>query len=206
MDLYGFDESVRSEGFKVIAGVDEAGRGPLAGPVVAAAVVLPRDAKIDRVRDSKKVPEVERESLFRLIVLNALSVGIGSVEAGDIDKTDILRATRKAMRDAVAGLDRQPDVVLIDGISVPGILTPQVPVIKGDAKSLSIAAASIVAKVVRDRIMRRYHRLYPEYGFDRHKGYATREHLNSLRRLGPCPVHRKSFDRVMTVPLFAGGG
>ncbi len=206
MDLYGFDESVRSEGFTVIAGVDEAGRGPLAGPVVAAAVVLPRDAKIDRVRDSKKVPEVERESLFRLIVLNALSVGIGSVEAGDIDKTDILRATRKAMRDAVAGLDRQPDVVLIDGISVPGILTPQVPVIKGDAKSLSIAAASIVAKVVRDRIMRRYHRLYPEYGFDRHKGYATQEHLNSLRRLGPCPVHRKSFDRVMTVPLFAGGG
>ncbi|HSB51899.1 MAG TPA: ribonuclease HII [Dissulfurispiraceae bacterium] len=206
MDLYGFDESVRSEGFTVIAGVDEAGRGPLAGPVVAAAVVLPRDAKIDRVRDSKKVPEVERESLFRLIVLNALSVGIGSVEAGDIDRTDILRATRKAMCDAVAGLDRQPDVVLIDGISVPGILTPQVPVIKGDAKSFSIAAASIVAKVVRDRIMRRYHRLYPEYGFDRHKGYATQEHLSSLRRLGPCPVHRKSFDRVMTVPLFIGGG
>jgi ribonuclease HII len=201
VDLYGFDESVRSKGFTVIAGVDEAGRGPLAGPVVAAAVVLSRGTRIEGVRDSKKVPEQEREKLFKQIVLHAFCLGIGSVDAEEIDETNILRATHKAMRQAVGALYCSPDAVLVDGGSIPGLAVAQVPVIKGDAKSASIAAASIVAKVVRDRIMRRYHLLYPAYGFEKHKGYATREHLNSLRRLGPCPLHRKSFDGVQTLSL-----
>jgi ribonuclease HII len=201
VDLYDFDESVRSRGFTVIAGVDEAGRGPLAGPVVAAAVVLARGVKIDGVRDSKKVPEEERERLFRKIVLHALCVGIGAVGAEEIDETNILRATHKAMHQAVGALSRRPDAILVDGRSVPGLALAQVAVIKGDAKSASIAAASIIAKVVRDRIMRQYHLLYPAYGFEKHKGYATREHLDSLRRLGPCPVHRRSFDGVLTLSL-----
>lgn len=206
MDLYGFDESVRSGGITVIAGVDEAGRGPLAGPVIAAAVVLPRGVKIEGVRDSKRVPEQEREKLFKQIVLHALCIGVGRVDAGEIDETNILRATHKAMRQAVGSLCHAPEGVLVDGRSVPGLGVAQLAVIKGDAKSASIAAASIVAKVIRDRIMRRYHLIYPGYGFQRHKGYATREHLDSLRRLGPCPVHRMSFDGVRTLPLPLGEG
>lgn len=204
MGLYAFDESVRRDGFGVIAGVDEAGRGPLAGPVVAAAVVLPREPRIDGIRDSKKIPECERERLFWEISINAADIGIGVVGAEEIDRINILQATIQAMRDAVAGLSGNTDIILIDALQIPSIQTAQRPIIKGDAKSASIAAASIIAKVVRDRIMGEYHARYPHYGFDRHKGYATRTHIDRIAAFGPCPIHRKSFQKVKDVelPLF----
>ncbi|MCL4490527.1 MAG: ribonuclease HII [Nitrospirae bacterium] len=201
MDPYAFDEAVRKDGFEVITGVDEAGRGPLAGPVVAAAVILPREIKIDGVRDSKKIPEGEREQLFREILINALDVGVGIVGAEEIDRVNILRATILAMHNAITGLSKKTDIILIDALRIPSIKITQKPVIKGDAKSASIAAASIIAKVVRDRIMVEYHSLYPHYGFDRHKGYGTRVHLDRIRQYGPCPIHRKSFQKVMDVEL-----
>ncbi len=201
MDPYAFDEAVRKDGFEIITGVDEAGRGPLAGPVVAAAVILPREIKIDGVRDSKKIPEGEREQLFREILINALDIGVGIVGAEEIDRVNILKATILAMHNAITGLSKKTDIILIDALRIPSIKITQKPVIKGDAKSASIAAASIIAKVVRDRIMVEYHSLYPHYGFDRHKGYGTRVHLDRIREYGPCPIHRKSFQKVMDVEL-----
>ncbi|HTZ18776.1 MAG TPA: ribonuclease HII [Dissulfurispiraceae bacterium] len=200
MDPYEFDESAANGEFSIIAGVDEAGRGPLAGPVVAAAVILNRRVKIEGVRDSKKVPEAEREKLYNLILSSSL-VGVGSVCTMEIDRINILNATKKAMYDAVISLGTCPELLLIDALTIPDIHTRQLPVIKGDCKSASIAAASIIAKVTRDRIMMQYHETYPEYGFDRHKGYATKGHLESLRRYGPSPVHRRSFYPVMSLSL-----
>ena len=201
MDLYEHDESIRRDGFNIIAGVDEAGRGPLAGPVVAAAVILPRGLIIDGVRDSKKVPEKERERLFEEIMALAKGVGVGIVGAREIDTINILGATKLAMQTALKKLGGQPDIILIDALLLKAVKTKQMSIIKGDAKSASIAAASIIAKVTRDRLMFQYHSAYPQYGFDRHKGYATKFHIESILKHGPCPIHRKTFRKVMDLPL-----
>ncbi len=201
MDIFAYDEALREQGFFFIAGLDEAGRGPLAGPVVAAAVMLPAGLRIGGVNDSKKVPERERERLYGEIVRNAECFGLGMVEVAEIDRTDILRATRAAMMKALAQLGRMPDLVLLDAVRLPHLAIQQRPIIKGDATSAAIAAASIIAKVTRDRLMLQYHEQYPHYGFDRHKGYATREHIICIQKYGPCPIHRMSFDKVKTVPL-----
>lgn len=195
-DALGFDREIRRRGFRLVAGVDEAGRGPLAGPVVAAAVILPDGMDFPGVTDSKKVPPHRREELAAVISRRAVSVGIGWADPDEIDRTNILRATLTAMVRAIHGLDIAPDFVLIDGPYRLPITIPHRGVIKGDARSLSIAAASIVAKVHRDRLMEAYHEQYPAYGFDRHKGYPTVQHLEALRRLGPCPIHRRSFQGV----------
>lgn len=201
MDIFAYDEALRTQGFFFIAGVDEAGRGPLAGPVVAAAVILPAGLRIEGVRDSKKIPERERERLYAVITERAEAFGIGTAEADEIDRTDILRATRAAMTLAILQLGRNPALVLLDAVRLPDLALPQKPLVRGDATSAAIAAASILAKVTRDRLMLHYHGHYPQYGFARHKGYATREHIASIEMYGPCPIHRRSFNKVKTVPL-----
>lgn len=201
MDLFAHDKALREQGFFVLAGVDEAGRGPLAGPVVAAAVILPPAEIIDGVRDSKTVPEREREMLFARITDVAETYGIGIIDADEIDRTDILHATRAAMMTALNQLARDPDLVLIDAVRLSSLAVEQRSIIRGDATSASIAAASILAKVTRDRLMAEYHEQYPQYGFNRHKGYGTKDHISCIRKYGPCPIHRRSFDQVRTVPL-----
>lgn len=201
MDLYQHDEFIRKNGFSRIAGIDEAGRGPLAGPVVAAAVVLSEGGKIKGLRDSKKVPERQRESLFHKILISYEDIGIGIVGPEDIDRLNILKATKLAMQFAVEDLSTPPDILIIDAVSLPMIPIKQLPIIKGENISASVAAASIIAKYIRDRIMLEYHREYPQYSFDKHKGYSTKEHLNMLQLYGPCPIHRRSFHRVMSLEL-----
>jgi len=201
MDIYQHDESLRKKGFPLIAGIDEAGRGPLAGPVVAAAVVLKTGTRIDGLRDSKKVPEKERESLFSEIKNTAVDMGIGIVDHADIDRLNILRATRYAMKLAVENLSLQPDLLIIDAVSLPSVSIRQLTPVKGESVSASVAAASIIAKCVRDKIMTEYHELYPQYNFSKHKGYSTREHMQKLQEFGPCPIHRRSFCKVMSVQL-----
>ena len=201
MDIYQHDEAFRGRGFKSIAGVDEAGRGPLAGPVVAAAVVLPADLRIEGLRDSKKVPEQERLYLFWAIRSSALDIGVGIVEHDEIDRTNILQATKSAMGKAVADLRMSPDALIIDALTLPSISIKQFSIIKADSKSASVAAASLIAKHTRDMIMLRYHSLYPEYNFNKHKGYCTEEHLRLLNLHGPCNIHRKSFRKVMDLEL-----
>ena len=201
MDIYRYDESFREKGTKRIAGIDEAGRGPLAGPVVASAVVMPGGERIKGLRDSKKVPEKEREFLFLEILSCCLDVGVGIIEADEIDRINILKATRRAMEKAVKDLTTEPDFLLIDAVSLPALHIKQISPIKGESVSASIAAASIIAKVVRDRLMRQYHKAYPEYGFEKHKGYGTKEHMDNIQNYGPCPIHRKSFDKVMDLML-----
>ena len=183
-----------------IAGVDEAGRGPLAGPVVAAAVILDPDREIFYLNDSKKLSEKQREALFPEIMEKALAVGIGLCDAARIDEINILQATYEAMRQAVLSLKIRPAQLLVDAVTIPGLDIPQLPIIKGDAKSISIGAASIIAKVTRDRLIReaddagRTDRdAYPGYGFAKHKGYGTAEHIRALKEMGPCPIHRRSF-------------
>ncbi len=201
MDIYRHDESFRKKGFQHVAGIDEAGRGPLAGPVVAASVVLPPMKKLEGLRDSKKVPEKERESLFWELLFCSLDIGVGIVDAETIDRINILRATKLAMEMAVKDLSSEPDLLLIDAVKLPQMNIEQVSLIKGESKSASISAASIVAKVVRDGIMRDYDRVYPEYGFARHKGYSTKEHMEKIALHGPCLIHRKTFEKVMTLGL-----
>lgn len=201
MDIYQHDEAFRKRGFKFIAGIDEAGRGPIAGPVVAAAVILPADIKIAGLRDSKKVPEQERPRLFWSIISSALDIGIGIVEHDDIDRTNILQATRLAMNKAVVELNIIPDALIIDAVTLPAVNMKQFAIIKADSKSASVAAASLIAKYSRDVIMLRYHSLYPEYNFRKHKGYCTKEHLRLLDLHGPCDIHRKSFKKVMDLNL-----
>ena len=201
MDIYQYDQSLRKQGYLRLAGIDEAGRGPLAGPVVAAAVVMEHGVTISGLRDSKKVPEEERESLYASIQALAVDIGIGIVEPEDIDRLNILRATRQAMIIAVAKLSVTPDMLIIDALSLPSVPIPQHSPIKAESISASVAAASIIAKHTRDKIMLEYHHQYPQYNFRKHKGYATQEHLETLQRLGPCPIHRKSFFRVMSVEL-----
>ena len=176
-----------------IAGIDEAGRGPLAGPVVAAAVILPPDVDIFYLNDSKKVPEKRRELLYEEICEKAVAYGVGMVDPATIDEINILQATYEAMRQAIAQLNPQPGILLNDAVTIPGVTMAQVPIIKGDAKSVSIAAASILAKVTRDRYMREADSVFPGYGFAGHKGYGTAAHIAAIRKLGPCPIHRRTF-------------
>ena len=180
-------------GYERICGIDEAGRGPLAGPVVAGAVILPKDCEILGVDDSKKLSAKKRELLYDEIMEKAVAVSVGIVSPERIDEINILQATYEAMREAAAGLGTEPDILLNDAVTIPEVVIPQVPIVKGDAKSVSIAAASIIAKVTRDRIMVEYESRFPGYGFASNKGYGSAEHIEALRRLGPTPIHRNSF-------------
>lgn len=181
------------EGYRYIAGVDEAGRGPLAGPVYAAAVILPRDIRLDGINDSKKLSPKKREELFDEITEKAIGYSIFSVDEKTIDEINILRATYMAMNGAVNLLSPKPDYVIIDGNSIRDMLIPHETIVKGDAKSISIAAASILAKVARDRYITEMAELYPEYGFEKHKGYGTKEHTEAILKYGASPIHRKTF-------------
>ncbi|MCI8572707.1 MAG: ribonuclease HII [Lachnospiraceae bacterium] len=181
--------------FSCICGIDEVGRGPLAGPVVAGAVILPVDCDILYLNDSKQLTEKKREELYDVIMEKALAAEVGFVSPKRIDEINILNATYEAMRKAIEKLDPRPDILLNDAVTIPGITIKQVPIIKGDAKSISIAAASIIAKVTRDRLMVKYDAVYPEYGFASNKGYGAKAHMDALRRLGPTPIHRRSFIR-----------
>ena len=196
-------ERVRLEGMRefenkysdlaYVAGIDEAGRGPLAGPVVAAAVILPKDIFLPFLNDSKKVTEKRRDVLFDEIKQNAIAYGIGIASNTLIDEINILQATYEAMREAINSLEKKPDVLLVDAVHIPDINIKQVGIVKGDAKSVNIAAASILAKVTRDRVMAEYDKIYPEYGFASNKGYGTATHIAALKEVGPCAIHRKSF-------------
>ena len=197
MGLFSFDKQFYDMGFRSFAGVDEAGRGPWAGPVVAAAVILPQDASLPGLNDSKKVLPKKREDLFLQIKECALAIGVGIVGNNEIDSLNILRATLAAMSQALGTLKVIPDLVLIDGnIKLPDISISQRCIVSGDSKSAAIAAASIIAKVTRDRIMLEFAKQFPQYGFEKHKGYGTKEHMDALNNFGPCPIHRKSFEPV----------
>lgn len=176
-----------------ICGIDEVGRGPLAGPVVAGAVILPKDCKILYINDSKKLSAAKREELYDVIMKEAVAVGIGMASPKRIDEINILQATYEAMREAISKLRVQPDILLNDAVTIPKVDIRQVPIIKGDAKSISIGAASIVAKVTRDRLMVEYDKYLPEYGFASNKGYGSAEHIEALKKFGPSPIHRASF-------------
>lgn len=203
--LYLFDNSYRRQGYKLIAGVDEAGRGPLAGPVVAAAVILGEKAALPGIDDSKKLSPKQRERAFKLVLESSLAVGLGIVSPEEIDRINILQASLKAMNYALCGLNLRPDLVLIDGNRIPRGLPKGInpaearAVVAGDSLSLAIASASIIAKCLRDSLMRGYHDDFPGYGFDRHKGYGTRYHIAALNQYGPCAIHRKSFEPVKSL-------
>lgn len=188
------EQSYWDKGLTTLAGIDEAGRGPLAGPVVAAAVIFPAGSTIKGVEDSKKLSERHREELYPVIHEQALSVGVGIVAHDVIDRVNILQATILAMHKAIDELNIVPEFVIVDGNTFRHDRLPFANIIDGDEKSFTIAAASIIAKVTRDRLMREFHRQYPVYGFDRHKGYGTRQHLDAIKRYGPCAIHRRSFD------------
>ncbi len=183
------------DSFSFICGIDEVGRGPLAGPVVAGAVILPKDCDILYLNDSKQLTEKKREELYQVIMDKAIATGLGFVQPERIDEINILQATYEAMRDAVSKLEVVPDLLLNDAVTIPEITIRQVPIVKGDARSISIAAASIIAKVTRDRLMVECDKIYPEYGFAAHKGYGVKEHIDAIKKLGPTPIHRKSFIR-----------
>lgn len=189
-ELMAYDLQYRQNGL-VVAGMDEVGRGPLAGNVVTACVVMPEDPVIPWIDDSKKLSESRREKVFEEIMKHALYVGIGEISPEEIDRINILEATKNAMRKAASEVPA--DIFLVDAVTKLGLKGKEIPIIKGDATSYSIAAASIVAKVIRDRQMIELDKLYPEYGFARNKGYGTKEHIDALKRIGPCPVHRRSF-------------
>ncbi len=186
-----FDKGILANGY--LAGVDEAGRGPLAGPVVAAAVILPEGAEIDGINDSKKLSEKKREALFDVIKDKALAYAVCMAGAERIDEINILRATMEAMRGAVEKLGLKPDYVIVDGNRMPELTVPGEAVVKGDSKSMAIAAASVLAKVTRDRYMREAARKFPGYGFEKHKGYGTKAHYEAIERLGVCGIHRRTF-------------
>ncbi|MEK6680686.1 MAG: ribonuclease HII [Nitrospirota bacterium] len=196
-NLSSFEREAYNAGYNLIAGVDEAGRGPLAGPVVASAVILPKGIYIPSIDDSKKLSEKKREQLYEVISKEAISIGIGIVDEKTIDEINILQAAIKAMKIAIGGLSQKPDFILTDAVSLPGINIPHKPIIKGDSKSISIAAASIIAKVTRDRLMYEYHKKYPAYNFISNKGYGTAKHLEMLRKHGPCEIHRRTFKGVV---------
>ena len=187
------DMEIRAKGFTAVCGIDEAGRGPLAGPVVAAAVILPEDIQLPGVNDSKKITEKKREILFDFVKEHALAYGIGEASETEIDEINILQATFLAMRRAVEALQIPADYALVDGNRIQGLPVPAETVIGGDGKVLSIAAASILAKVTRDRYMRDMAAQYPEYGFEKHKGYGTKAHYAAIEQYGICPLHRKTF-------------
>ncbi len=189
--MYSYERKYASREF--ICGIDEVGRGPFAGPVVAAAVILPKDEEILYLNDSKKLSEAKREELSGIIRAKAVCFALGQAEAGRIDEINILQATYEAMRAAIKNLKQKPDILLNDAVTIPGVDIPQVPIIKGDAKSASIAAASIVAKVYRDALMVEYAKKYPEYNFASNKGYGSEEHRAAIAQYGMCPIHRRSF-------------
>lgn len=194
IELKKIDKEFFDKGIKYIAGIDEAGRGPLAGPVVVASVILPQDSMIEGINDSKKVSEAKREKLYDLIINEAISYGIGIIYQDEIDEINILQATKKGLTEAIKQMEIKPNIIMVDALS--GIDTLGIPyksIIKGDAKCYSIAAASILAKVTRDRIMREWDKIYPEYGFGSHKGYGTAKHITAIREFGPCPIHRRTF-------------
>ena len=190
------EEEIYNTGVETICGIDEAGRGPLAGPVVVAAVIMPRDSFIEGVNDSKKVSEKKRELLYDLITKEAIAWGVGIIDQKEIDRINILNATKEGLTTAIKNLEVKPDRIIVDalkGIDTLGI--PYTSIIKGDAKCYSIAAASIIAKVTRDRIMRQWDEIYPQYGFEKHKGYGTAMHMQAIREYGLCPLHRRSFTK-----------
>lgn len=176
-----------------ICGIDEVGRGPLAGPVVAGAVILPKDCDILYINDSKQLSEKKREELYDIIMEKAVAVSVGYASVERIDEINILQATYEAMRDAISKLPVSPDILLNDAVTIPQVAIPQIPIIKGDAKSISIGAASIIAKVTRDRLMVEYDSVFPEYGFASNKGYGSAAHIEAIKKNGPCPIHRRSF-------------
>ena len=194
LELFNFDKLYFGKGLRFVSGVDEAGRGPLAGPVVAAAVILSDDTIIEEVNDSKKLTPKKREILFDKIKLQALSYGVGIVDSVIIDKINILQATFLAMKHALDKLAIKPEIVLVDGNhKIPGLEIKQEAIVSGDAKSQSIACASILAKVTRDRMMDEYAKQYPRYLFEKHKGYGTKAHIEAIKKFGACPIHRKTF-------------
>ena len=189
--MKGYEKEYESHGW--VCGIDEVGRGPLCGPVVASAVILPKDCQILYLNDSKKLSEKKREELYDVIMEQAVAVGVGMATPQRIDEINILQATYEAMRQAIAGLKVRPAVLLNDAVTIPEVEIPQIPIIKGDAKSVSIAAASIIAKVTRDRMMVEYDRLYPGYDLASNKGYGTKVHMDALKTIGPCEIHRRTF-------------
>jgi len=199
-----FEKILHGRGYRLVAGVDEVGRGALAGPVVAAAVVLSREGEYGEIRDSKVLSARHREILSARIRAEALGFGIGSVPEAEVDRLNVLQATHEAMRQAVAGLPFTPDIVLVDGFWLPGLDAPCIGIVDGDARSYSIAAASIVAKVHRDGFMTVRAAEYPVYGFDRNKGYGTETHRQAIREHGPCPMHRRTFGGVRSEPPQGG--
>lgn len=191
--MWEYENQKRKEGYRLIAGVDEAGRGPLAGPVFAASVILPENCVIDGINDSKKLSEKKREELFDIICEKAVCWNVASADEKVIDEINILNATHLAMNNAVNGMSIKPDYVMIDGNSIKNMDLPHCTIVKGDAKSISIAAASVLAKVSRDRFITEIAKKYPEYGFEKHKGYGTALHNEAILKYGPCPIHRKTF-------------
>ncbi len=194
--MWHYENETRKHGHKIIAGIDEAGRGPLAGPVVAASVILPENCRVEGLNDSKKLSEKKRNLIFQIIRKKAVAIGIGITYENIIDQINILQAARAAMADSVSRLSCKPDFLLIDGNQKIPFIIPQLTIKKGDVLSASIAAASVIAKVTRDRMMLHYDGIYPQYGFSRHKGYGTQDHLKNISKFGPCKIHRKTFKGV----------
>ena len=189
-----YENDLRNKGYKYICGIDEAGRGPLAGPVVVASVIMPENSMIEGVNDSKKVSEKKREKLYDLILEESLSYGVGIIGQDEIDEINILNATKKGLTTSLKELTQKPDLIIVDALThIDTLGTPYESIIKGDAKCYSISAASIIAKVTRDRIMREWDKIYPQYGFAQHKGYGTSAHINAIKEYGPCILHRKTF-------------
>ena len=189
-----YENDLRNKGYKYICGIDEAGRGPLAGPVVVASVIMPANSIIEGVNDSKKVSEKKREKLYDLILEEAISYGVGIIGQDEIDEINILNATKKGLTMSLQELTPKPDLIIVDALThIDTLGIPYESIIKGDAKCYSISAASIIAKVTRDRIMREWDKVYPQYGFAQHKGYGTSAHINAIKEFGPCPLHRRSF-------------
>ncbi|WP_010250371.1 ribonuclease HII [Acetivibrio cellulolyticus] len=197
-DMCRFEKEAYVMGAKFIAGIDEAGRGPLAGPVVAAAVILPENVFINGLNDSKKLSEKQREELYSIITEKAIAYDVGIVDEKVIDELNILNATKMAMEIAVEGLKVKPDILLIDAVKLDSLKIKQESIIKGDALSISIAAASIIAKVTRDRYIDQMDSVYPDYGFRKHKGYGTKEHIDAIKKFGICPIHRTTFTKNFT--------
>ena len=195
-ELKKIENEIYKTGVQTICGIDEAGRGPLAGPVVVAAVIMPKDSFIEGVNDSKKVSEKKREALYEQITDEAIAWGVGIINQKEIDEINILNATKKGLTTAIKELKVKPDRIIVDALDkIDTLGIPYTPIIKGDAKCYSIAAASIIAKVTRDRIMRQWDEIYPMYGFEKHKGYGTAMHMQAIREYGLCPIHRRSFTK-----------
>ena len=195
-NLKAYENELHQKGFKYICGIDEAGRGPLAGPVVIASVIMPEDSMIEGVNDSKKVSEKKREAIYEQILEEAISYGVAIIGQDEIDDINILNATKKGLTMSLKELSIKPDLILVDALEhIDTLGIPYEPIIKGDAKAYSISAASIIAKVTRDRIMREWAEVYPQYGFDAHKGYGTAKHIAAIKEHGLCPIHRKSFTK-----------